>query len=195
MFCIHTLFSAQGIFTLAALIGSLFFILKVLLLLFGAGSHLFHLDLGDSHDHHIDHDSDSAFKSISITSLFGFLMMFGWVGLAAYVQHSQPLGFSLILATLSGVLLSIISTLLITGSAKFINPGTVFNVHDAIGKRGTVYQTIPAHGQGRITVTIDDISREIDAISHDHIPLPSFTSILVIAVINSELVSVKKSEK
>ena len=186
-------FTSESIFWFAALTGSVFFGVKILLLLFGACAHTLHLDGADGHhDVHVDHDADSSFKSFSLISLLGFMMMFGWVGLAAHVQYQLPLAQSVVIACVAGFLTSLMCTTLIKKMGGLINPGTVFNVSDAIGKQGQVYQMIPAKGIGRIHVVVDDIIREVDAISASEEEIPSFAKVVVVKALCSKTVSVKK---
>ncbi|MDR1211075.1 MAG: hypothetical protein LBK40_02460, partial [Spirochaetaceae bacterium] len=81
----------------AAIFGSVFFVLRVVLFVvggFGADT-----DGGepvlDDDPVHLSHSreleaSDGAFKLLSLNSVTGFIAMFGWAGLAAYSQYGLP---------------------------------------------------------------------------------------------------------
>src|SRR4051794_36534401 len=80
-------------YTVPALIGSVFFAFRIVMLLVGAGAHDIGIDLhGDVHadaggDLHADGshgDSSHAFQVLSLQSIAAFFMGFGWAGLAAY---------------------------------------------------------------------------------------------------------------
>jgi len=86
---------------------------------------------------------------------------------------------------ITGFFIAGLITVFITGfifkiAKKLHSSGTVFNLEDAIGKEAIIYQEIPKNGMGKITLSLQDFTREIDAISSHQEDLPSFTSVYII---------------
>ena len=104
-----------------AIFGTTFFLLRVVSMIIGFGAE--HADVGDvGHDvgHDVPHGSealgtdhhshdlaatDTAFKLVSINSITGFFMVFGWAGLAAFKDHELSEAMSLLVASIAGVLM------------------------------------------------------------------------------------------
>lgn len=120
------------------------------------------------------------FKWLTKQALTGFLMMFGWVGLTCRKEFALS-GASSSLIALAGGLISMFLTGFIFKSArKLRSSGTVFNIEDAVGKTGVIYQRISKNGGGKVLVSFNDFTHEINAISQDCEHLPSFTSVQII---------------
>jgi hypothetical protein len=58
--------------------------------------------------------------------------------------------------------------------------GSVYRIEDAIGKDAYVYQSIPKGGVGKISVSLNHFTHEINAVSYDSKELPSFTLVKII---------------
>jgi hypothetical protein len=74
-------------FTVPALIGTLFFVVRLGLMLVGGGDWDVDADVDADIDGDIDgdfDDSDHAFKVLSIQSITAFMMGFGWGGLGGF---------------------------------------------------------------------------------------------------------------
>ncbi len=63
---------------------------------------------------------------------------------------------------------------------KLQSSGSVYRIEDAIGKEAYVYQRIPKGGIGKISISLQHLTHEIDAISHIHEDLPSFMRVKII---------------
>lgn len=131
-----------------------------------------------------DHDSqenstieDGKFKWMTKQASTGFLMMFGWIGLACSEQLSFSLFLSFLLALGAGLIASFLASFIFHLAKKAHSTGTVFNLDDAIGKEAVVYHRIPKYGIGKITVSLQNFTHEIDAYSEEEIP--SFTTIQI----------------
>jgi len=129
----------------------------------------------------IDDDSSSQdFKWISKQALTGFLMMFGWVGLACKKELGLTPLYSMALAVGAGVLSMIVTGAIFNFARKLRSTGSIFQLQDAIGKEASVYQRIPKGGAGKISVSLNEMTHEIDAISHDGEEVDSFTQVQII---------------
>ncbi len=77
--------------------------------------------------------------------------------------------------------------------AKSLNSsGSVFKIEDAIGKEAVVYQRISIGGVGKISICMNDFTREIDAIEHKQEAVESFTRVYVLKKADPNTVVVKK---
>jgi hypothetical protein len=63
---------------------------------------------------------------------------------------------------------------------KLSSSGSVYRIEEAIGKEGYVYLCIPKGGKGKISVSLQNFTHEIDAISHHAEDLPSFMRVKII---------------
>lgn len=162
----------DSIFWFCALAGSGMFVIQFILNLVGIGEHEV-IDEGGGEDF-------GRFNWFSRQALTGFLMMFGWTALTCRKEFGQEGLFGMGMALAAGI-----ATMFATGSIfklakKLHSPGTVFNIEDSLGKEGMVYHRIPKDGTGKIFVTLNDFTHEIEAVSHNNEELPSFTRVQII---------------
>lgn len=162
------MFEKEILFWFCALSGSGLFLIQFILYFMGA----------DAED--ADEGSSQNFKWLSKQAITGFLMMFGWVGLAC----KKELGYSAIPSTLiaiaAGAVAMLITGLIFNLARKLRSTGTVFRIEEAIGKEASVYQRIPKGGSGKISISLRDITHEIDAISLNGEEVGSFTQVQII---------------
>ncbi|MDR3324587.1 MAG: hypothetical protein LBS82_01175 [Spirochaetaceae bacterium] len=184
---------ASPVFWFAAIFGSVFFLLRVALLIFGgfgadadAGSH----DAGSGADAHDGAASDAAFKLLSLNSITGFIAMFGWAGLAAYIQYTLPFVASLGIATAAGAVVMVLSALLFYLAMKLKSPGEVFALADAVGATAEVYMEIPSGGTGRARFSVNGVKREADAVCDGAALIASFQRVVITRVVDSRTVAV-----
>lgn len=181
------------LFWASATLGTTFFLLRVIMSLFGGGFFEHDADIDDLHGG-VHHD-DSLFKFLSTHSLSGFLMMFGWAGLACTVQFNMPTGQSLLIALASGMAMLGITAMMMRAAMSLESSGAVFSSKKALGLTGTVSQRVPAHGHGKVQLVINNSTRELLAQSHDKKPIESFTVVKVLKVIDHEIVEIAKLEE
>lgn len=159
----------EALFWFCALAGSGMFFIQFLLFFTGAEV--------DDADEGV---SSQNFKLLSKQTVTGFLMMFGWSGLAC----KKELGFSSFastgIATITGFLAMLITASLFKMARKLRSSGTVFRIEEAVGKEAAVYQRIPKEGVGKITLSLHDLTHEIDAISHNGEEIRSFSQVQII---------------
>lgn len=167
-----------SIFWFCALAGTGMLVIQFLIALIG----------GDQDDSSIE--TDGQFKWMSRQAFTGFLMMFGCVGLACYLQLRLSIVATFVSATSAGVGASLISALIYHFAKKAHSPGTVFKIEDAVGQEATVYQRIPANGAGKISIALHDFTHEIDAVSSSSEEIASFTRVQVIKTADAATVVV-----
>ena len=180
------------IFWVSAILGTTFFALRLVMSLFGGG-------VFEHHDSDIDsvgfHHDSLFFKCFTVHSLSGFLMIFGWAGLACTIQYTISTGLSFIIALASGLAMLLVTGLLMRAALSLEGRGSVFIVQKTVGLVGTVSQRIPSHGQGKIQLTINNMTRELLAQSNNKKPIQSFTVVKVVRVIDHEIVEVIELEE
>jgi len=172
----------ESLFWFCALSGSALFIIKSFFS-FNAG-----IDFSESVG---EDDSGSLFKIFSIHSIAGFLMIFGWTGLAAYKQFHLPRIQSFIFAFLLGCLMLFVIYYLFKGAGKLISRGSLFSAQLTVGKAGIVYHRIPVDGVGKIQVVVSGFLHEIYAKTNVLQEIPSFSQIRILAVVDENCVLVE----
>lgn len=171
------------LFWFSALSGSVLFVIQFILSLFG----------GDAYDSVQDGGGEmdaSQVKWLSKQALTGFLMMFGWVGLTCKKEFDFSVMATFMTALLGGTVAIFITGFIFGSAKKLRSTGTVFNLEDAIGKEATIYQRIPKEGVGKITLSLNNLTYEIDAISNVSEELPSFTQVQIITKTDDKTVVV-----
>lgn len=169
----NDLVSQNPVFWFCALVGSGMFFIQFALNFFGGDSH-HHADDGGS-------ETDSGnFKWLSKQAIIGFVMMFGWTGLACIKEFELSRSLSITISLSAGIITTFITGALFSGAKKLGSSGNVFKIEDVIGKEATVYQRIPKNGIGKISISFHNLSYEIDAISLSNEELSSFIKVQVI---------------
>lgn len=126
-----------------------------------------------------DGDSSGDFKWISKQALTGFVMMFGWVGLTCKKEFELTSIVSVSIALAAGLLAMYITALIFKIASRLHSSGTQFCIDDAIGKEAVVYQQILKDGVGKISISMQGFTHEIDAVSQEG-DIPSFTQVRII---------------
>jgi len=106
--------------------------------------------------------------------------MFGWVGLGCVQELNLPSPLSIVIALCAGILTMFITGSLFKGAGKLKSTGTIFQIEEAIGKEASVYQRIPKNGVGKISISLQQITHEIDALSQNGEEIPSFSQVQII---------------
>lgn len=156
-----------SVYWFCALTGSGMLVIQFLIILMGS-------------EHEGDLVEDGKFKWMTKQALTGFLMMFGWVGLACGFQYQLSLTLTLLISFGAGIATSLLAAFIFHLAKKAHSKGTVFNIEDAIGKEATVYHRIHKDSSGKITISLNNFTHEIDAISPNEEEIPSFTQVQVI---------------
>ena len=120
------------------------------------------------------------FKWLSKQALAGFVMMFGWTALACQKELVFSTTQTLITASVVGLLAVCVSGWIFKSARRLHSAGSAFHFEDAIGKEATVYHRIPKGGIGKISLSLNEISYEIDAVSHNNEEIPAFSRVQII---------------
>ncbi|MDR1285684.1 MAG: hypothetical protein LBJ88_05755 [Campylobacteraceae bacterium] len=174
------------IFWIAAVAGSVFFILRVAVSIVGGFD-------GDNTDE-LD-ATEGAFKLLSLNSITSFIAMFGWVGLACGYQFKLSLLTSVVIAIICGFIAMFITAWLFKLAMKLKSSGVVFDIKESVGQNAEVYVRIPLGGVGRVILSINGTKHEFDAITEDEISINSFERVVITHIIDSHTVAVCLFEK
>jgi len=149
-----------ALFGVTAVIGTLFFVGRIALMLFGGDADMHH-DLGlhtdgggDLGDHT---DSSAAFKILSIQAIAAFLMGFGWAGLGVVRGWGMPVIAGIGVGVVTGSAMTWVLGKLLGWIARMQSSGTL-PMESALYEEGVVYVTIPERrlGRGVVRVVVDD---------------------------------------
>ncbi len=192
----------QQIFAVIALPATVILLIQTVMLLFGLGGENdssdasgdaafdadadsgFELDV-DSDVDSLDQDgsgnleADAGVRIITIRGLVAFFAIGGWTGVALI-----DLGASDVIASLAALAAGFVALLMVAWIIwlllRLSASGNV-NIGNAIGQTGTVYLRIPGgfSGSGKVTITVQGRSREIDALTRYPEDLATGTQIQV----------------
>ncbi|MCH8275700.1 MAG: hypothetical protein IH851_13025 [Armatimonadetes bacterium] len=200
----------EMVFWAFAVIGTLFFFFRLVLMIVGGFAEDMHLEGGhgdmdvghgdvdvghaamDAGQHQADHSPTGAFRLISMNTLTGFFMMFGWAGLAGLVQYEMSSTLAVMLGLGAGFIAMWITALLFVLAARFTSPGARFEIGRTVGSTARVYQRIGADSRGKVQLTAHDMTQELEAVSEDKIDIDSFETVEVVRIVDSQTVSVRK---
>nr|NGX35755.1 hypothetical protein [Candidatus Anoxychlamydiales bacterium] len=97
---------------------------------------------------------------------------------------------SLAIAFIAGVLAMFVSGFIFKMARKLHSSGTVFKIEDAIGQEAMIYQRILKKDKGKILISLNNLTREIDARALNEEEIPSFTKVKIINIVDENTVSV-----
>ncbi len=185
-------------FSVPALIGTLFFAIRIVMTLIGldfddGGGDAGGMDVGDAGlEEGIDHaESTSVFKFLSIQTITAFAMGFGWGGLLGI----RTLNLGIPESVGIGVLLGIAFAWFVVWCFKLIysleSSGNI-SIRDAMHSEGTVSSTIEPGRTGRVRLTIGDRQRAFAAITEGE-SLSTGTRVRVTKINNNQTVTVVRA--
>jgi hypothetical protein len=177
---LQTALSQDTFYWFCALAGSGMFVIQFLLTLFGMGDDQDHFDVQN-------------FKWLTKQTVTGFLMFFGWVGLTCKKEFVMTSTFSAVCAVAGGLIAVVATALIFKMAKKLRSPGAVFRLEEAIGKEAFVYQRIPKNGLGKISISLNNLTHEIDAMAHEEIS--SFTQVQIVKTMDDKIVIVVPKDR
>ena len=178
----QNLLEQDTIFWFSAIAGSGLFVLQFLLSLLGTSE-------GDDFGENGALDA-AKIKWLSKQAFTGFLMMFGWTALACKNEFGLSLLLTVIFSFLAGLATVVITGYIFKGARRLQSSGTVFDLDKSIGKEALVYQRIPKQGAGKISISIDRVLHEVDAVSLNGEEIESFQSVLILKKIDNNTLAV-----
>lgn len=172
------------IFWVIALIGSVIFIVMLLVTF-----------IGGSLDFEVDGEFDldgSGFHFFTVKNLIAFFTLFGWTGIAA-IDAGMGKTAVILIATLSGAIMMLIMATLFYFISKLHDSGTL-RMKNALGGIGEVYLTIGANRSsiGKVNIRIQGALRELDALTNDAVDLRQGDVVQVEEIAANGILIVKK---
>jgi hypothetical protein len=141
-------------------------------------------------DSDISLDGSGFFDYFTVRNGINFLLGFSWGGICFYSLISSKI-LLIAVAILSGFVFFITFFYLIQ-QIKKLEENNSFNPLDTIGKEGEVYLRIPENGKGKIFVSQNGATQELDAIS-DGIFIDTGTKITIVDVLENNILVVRPS--
>lgn len=181
---IEQFLQSDRLYWAAAIGGSLLFLLRLCMMLFGLAH--------DDHQVASDGDHDGHFKLFTIHSLTGFTMMFGWIGLASLKQTAIGPALSCVAALGTGALMLLVTGWIFRTAQKLTSKGANFDIQDMVGVEGQVYTKIGANKTGKVHVSVHGVLHELLAVAEDKQEIQSFERIVVVRILDEQTVVVKK---
>lgn len=171
---------------------TLIFILLVILTIFGSDMDS---DVHTGFDSSIADGDSIPFQFLSVKSIIGFFVMFGWSGLGL-LSAGVASWLVIILSVICGLLMMLAMASLFYFMSKLTESGTL-NMKSAIGKLGEVYLTIPANrrGMGKVQLTVQGSIQTLDAITDDPEAITTSSLIEVLDVIDQQILLVKRNSR
>jgi len=181
------------VFWASALFGTTLFLMRLCATMIGGLIH----EWADGDDLAIEdgdgaHHQTGSFKLFTLHSISGFFMMFGWVGLACAKQLQYGHQISIMYGLLAGVITMVLTALIFKWSQLLVSRGTRFDITTTIGLVGTVYQRISGNEAGKIQIVVDEVTRELLALSSDGDDIESFCIVRIVKVLDYETVIVQR---
>ena len=180
-------------FSVPAFLGTVFFLIRLVALSIGGHGHIDthaadHVGADGSHDGHSD-----ATQLLSIQSITGFMMGFGWGGLGALKGTTWDMIWVILCGVAFGMFIVWIQLLMLSGMRKLQASGNI-SINRAMGSQGVVYIEIPGNntGTGQVTLVIDDKQRILNAITPDE-TIPSKTRVNVIGINPDNTITVRRA--
>ena len=188
----NSLGGLEQAFAIAAAVGSVVFVLQMVLMLVGVGG----ADAdgpGMEVSHDVAHaDSDVAFQVLSVQSVTAFVMVFGFAGFAM----SRGSGFgalpSLGVALVAGLAAMWLVSKTFAVFRKMQSSGTL-DLNNAVGQTGRIYLSVKPDVPGKIEVAVQGRLQIFDAISEAGEPLPTDTRVVVVRVEGQNIMVVKRA--
>jgi len=175
-------------YLIMALVGTTFFVLRLLLALFFASDTDF--DTGD----HFGATSDSSFSFFSLLSILAFFMGAGWMGLTCRVDWDLGGLASAAAAAAFGFSMMLLASGLMLATRK-LNRVIEYDLQSAVGKTGRVYMSIPQHGGGRgqVEVNVSGRRKVLDAVTRGD-KITEFSSVRVVEVRDDQTLVVEAAD-
>ncbi len=148
----------------------------------GLAGHLFG---GDATDMHMDVGTDLPLSPLSPTVIATFLTGFGGGGLLANSYFQVSLGKGVLIAILTGVLLSGGTFGVLTLLFKTTQAGSEFSLEDMVGRVVQVITPIPENGTGEVALEAKGTRVVGPARSVDGKPVPRNTPVRIVQVVGN----------
>ncbi len=171
---------AQQIYWAIAIAATILFVIQVIVAFIGLESHIESDAL----------DATEGFSLFSLRSVLGFVVFFGWGGVASLSQGISP-EKTVMVAFLAGFLAMIGIAYTFSQILKLQDSGNI-NLNNAIGKEAEVYIPIPPNksGTGAISMNISNKLMEFAAMTTEKETLRTGAKVIVAELIKDNVMIV-----
>lgn len=182
---------AKG-YWIIALLGSLLLVVIFAMTFLGGGDADMDADMDSMEG---GDDGGVGFQFFTFKNVVAFFTIFGWTGITC-INGEFSNAASLVIATIAGLIMMTVTSLLFFWIAKLAHSGTL-KIDNAVGVVGEVYLTIGANRSksGKVQIKVQGSLRELEAITDEAEDLKSQSMIKVIGVVSNELLLVEKLKK
>jgi hypothetical protein len=177
---LNAFFITNTVFWFCASLGGALFLIQLLLMVIGLEG-----------DHTHSALEAGRFGWLLKQKLTGFLMMFGLSALACKYQFFLSNTLAYTIGIFSGSVAAFVIGWIFQIAARLQSSGATFHISQALEKDGIVYQRIPQNSVGKISISVYNLTYELDAVAEDSKEIPSFTSVRVIKIKDEKTVVVK----
>lgn len=186
---INNLSALEQVYWITALIGSLVFVI-ILILTFVGGDMDSDMD-ADGTDFESD-DGGVGFQFFTFKNLVAFFTIFGWAGIAC-INNGLSTGLTILISAAAGLLMMFLTSLMFYWMTKLTASGTL-KIKNAIGEVGEVYLPIGAKRSsiGKVQIKVQGSLRELEAITDHPEELPTSSIVKVSDVVSAEILLVEK---
>jgi len=151
-------------------------------IIIGISGHIFG---GDGVDHHMDVGTDLPVSPLSPTVISTFLTGFGGGGLLANSYFQMPIGKGVVVALLTGALLSGGTFAALSLLFKQTQAGSEFMTQDMVGKTVQVITPIPENGTGEIAFVVKGTRVNGSARTQDGKPISRNAVVTIVQVVGN----------
>ncbi len=130
-----------------------------------------------------DFNADIQFHFFTFRGIVAMLVTFGWLGLTLYSLGDMKLWAAILISAVAGIAVMGLVALILNLLFRLQDDGTM-HVRNAVGACGTVYLTIPPKrtATGKVTVMIQGVSREVEAVTDSEEPLKTGVEVTVVGI-------------
>lgn len=174
------------VFWTCALLGSLIFLVQLVLTLLGMDASDVEVDFDGSDTL----DNGGGMSLFSVRAFVNFLVGFGWTGVSFFHTVGNPVLLVLISFAV-GVFFAWI-VLLLWNCIKGLEQNRSLSVSECVGKNASVYLRIPAarQGKGKVQISIRGSVHELEAMTDGEM-IPTGRQVEVVELINESILLVK----
>ena len=175
------------VYWVCAAVGSLIFVVQMVLTLIGMDSTDMEVDFDGANTM----DLGGSISLFSIKNFVNFIVGFGWAGvcLGDVIESRLLLG---VVAVLVGVAFVLMFFFIKKQTNKLEHNGA-FKIGDCVGKTVDVYLRIPSRkgGKGKVQVSLNGSVQEIDAMTEEEEGIASGLKVVVVGILDQSTVLVK----
>lgn len=163
-----------------ALFATTLFVLKMLLFSVFGGDTEVHSDFTSTVE------TETSFDFISIQSVLGFLMGFGWMGLTCIKAWHLPAYAVALISIVFGLLMMFLASYVMF-LVKKLNKRVVKDLSKAVGLVGRAYTNFSPNGEGQVEISFNEQLSIEEALNTTDEPINAFDQVKIVKYENNRL--------